>query len=162
MISVLFNPHHLFHPIPHPSPLVTISFFSIVKFLGLYLSLFFLCSFVLFLKFHIWGSHMAFVFLWLISLTIIPLALYMFLQMARFHSLWLPSNIPLCVCVCACVCVHVCVYARARTRSHNPFISRRTFRPRIFLKHWLMQLCGLRLVSDIINFLCITIFFHLF
>ena len=52
----LLDPHHLFHPYPTPSPLVTINLFSVVKnlFLGLPLPLFFpLYSFVLFLKSHI-------------------------------------------------------------------------------------------------------------
>ena len=55
--SVLPNPHHLFNPSPHQSPLWSPSICSLVKslFLGLSPSLFFpLCSFVLFLKFHKW------------------------------------------------------------------------------------------------------------
>ena len=47
-----------------------------------------------------------FVFLWLVSLCIIPLGLSTLSRMARFRSFLLLSNIPLCVCVHACVCIH--------------------------------------------------------
>ena len=92
-----------------PSPLVTISLLPIVKSLFLGLSLFrmhffcfcfSLCSFLLFLKFHIWERWYGIC----VSVTgLFRLALYyphpsVLLQMAIFHSfLWL-NNIPLCVC----------------------------------------------------------------
>ena len=50
-------------------------------------------------------NYTIFVFIWLISLSIIPLGASMLSQMAKFYSfLWL-SNIPVCVCVCVCVCI---------------------------------------------------------
>lgn len=45
----LLNPHHLFHPSPHPFPSGNHQFESISWFVSLS---FFLCSFVLFLKCH--------------------------------------------------------------------------------------------------------------
>ena len=41
---------------------------------------------------------MVFVFLWFVSLSIIPLHRSMLLQMAKFHSFLWMSGIPLCIC----------------------------------------------------------------
>ena len=41
---------------------------------------------------------MVFVFLWFVSLSIIPLRRSMLLQMAKFHSFLWMSGIPLCIC----------------------------------------------------------------
>ena len=100
MISTLLIPILYLTHSSHTSPLVTISLFSLVRslFLGFSLSPFFLCSFVLFLQFHIGVKSYGVC----LSLTgLFCLALYStsihVLQMARFRSFWWLKNIPLCV-----------------------------------------------------------------
>ena len=88
-----------------------------MDFLPLFLSYFvfpslLLCSSVLFLKFHTWVKSYGIVIPQadLFPLAKCRIAPLISLQMARFHSFWWLSNIPVCVCVCVCVCVSECLY----------------------------------------------------
>ena len=104
MITVLFNLHPLFLPFPTHLPSDNHQFSTVKSpFLALSISLFFLRSFILFLKFHIWvKSYICLSLTDLFHLMLYSLGPSM-LQWQNFMFLWL-NNILLCVCVCVCVC----------------------------------------------------------
>ena len=56
-----------------------------------------LCSSVFLLKSSYEWSHMIFVFLWLISLSIIPSSSIHAVANGKISFFWLPSNTPLCI-----------------------------------------------------------------
>ena len=113
-----FDPLYLFFPSPTatPSPLVTTTLFSVSTCLFLFGLV---CSFVLFLFISFLCStyewnHMVFVFLWLISLNVIPSRSIHVTPNGKISSLLWLNNIPVCVCVCVCICTPHLLY---------PFIS---------------------------------------
>ena len=94
-----------FSPPPHPtSPLETTCLFSVSMTLFLFS---YICSFVfVFLDSTYKWNHMVFVFLWLISLSIVHSRSTHIVANGKISCfLWL-SNIPLCIYVCVCIYTH--------------------------------------------------------
>ena len=103
---VPLNPLSLFYSssIP-PPPLVTSSFFSISvgMFLFCYIHLF---VFIFVFRFYL-KMITGYVFLWLISLTIIPFWSIHAVAKGKFSFIFYGWLISQCVCVCVCVWVHI-------------------------------------------------------
>ena len=94
---------HFAHPLPPPLPLATTHLFCVSVSL----------VWVLVVNSTYKRDHTVFVFLWLISLSIMPSRSIHVARVGKISFfLWL-NNIPLwcvCVCVCVCVCTHTHIF----------------------------------------------------
>ena len=101
--------HTRFHIIPNNPFFILIPILPLPHSVSVLLVLF---TSLLF-RLHIQTISYRFVFLWLISLSIMPSKPSMLVQMGIFHSFLWVSSIPLCACTCVCVCIYiysVCVF----------------------------------------------------